>query len=231
MENIKNDKHNKVTINENLIINKTYYDYFHNQLTCPIDFNLILNPLMCSKCESSFCKDCIETWIKHNRSCPNKCTEFKIIPCSKAILKIHEGLKLKCNLGCDNEINLKNYIEHQASCKLKEVSCWVCNNNVNQESISIQYKNYLDEKLLLDKSKFVLKNYNLLLSNQKRYDEAINIINKTIEIDPMFETGYLYKGITYKKMGKYELALEFLLKSLQIDSFSTLAKFELLISM
>ena len=55
----------------NLLVNKEYFFENLSKLTCPIDNSLLIDPLMCSSCKTSFCKDCINSYFIEHNTCPN----------------------------------------------------------------------------------------------------------------------------------------------------------------
>ena len=99
----------KVALEEPVIINKNYYENLKEQLTCPICYCLLYNPLMCYSCEKVFCKRCIDTLASSNMCCPNRCPKNSgsIRPVNRYIKDNLDGLKLRCRYGC--EIPLLSY--------------------------------------------------------------------------------------------------------------------------
>jgi len=78
-------------------------------------------------------------------------------------------------------------------------------------------------KLLLDKygndKKYagIYNNYGYRLLNQKKYDEAIEIFKKQVELVPDRANSYDSLGDGYKKAGKLKLAIEQYKKALEIN--------------
>ena len=101
-------------VNEDTIIKTKEYESFQELLFCPICFNLMLEPVMCSVCQNHYCKSCIESWKKKNESCPNKCENsffMNIIEKNRAVNKF----KYKCIKGCGAEIPFNEINDHYSS--------------------------------------------------------------------------------------------------------------------
>jgi len=215
---MKLHKFKKIFIEEKQVKDRDFYDHFKSQLICVIDKSLPVDPLMCSGCEASFCSECITDWLKINSKCPNNCSKFEIKNCNRATKQIQEGIMIVCD--CGNESNLLDYPKHCISeCLLKEVNCWVCNSLVNRKLLIETEQSYKNNKNKLDLNKYIFKNYAFDLAKMGNYHEAINILNKSLEIDPEYETAYLYLGKIYLDLNEHLKGLKLLFKSLEIDSF------------
>ena len=60
-------------INEETVVKDGVYLIFKDDVICPICSNLIINPMMCMRCQNVYCKKCIEAWNKKDNKCPNRC--------------------------------------------------------------------------------------------------------------------------------------------------------------
>ena len=55
-------------------IKQNFTDSLKNELTCPICFNILKDPIMCTKCLKNFCENCVKEWEnKNNLYCPFQC--------------------------------------------------------------------------------------------------------------------------------------------------------------
>ena len=81
-------------VDENTIINKDFFSGVKSMVTCIICYNIIQEPVMCSKCENFFCTLC----IKRLGYCPLKCKNYKIKG-SLICKRLLSGLKIKCKCG------------------------------------------------------------------------------------------------------------------------------------
>ena len=120
-------KYNQILIyNPENIINKMNKD----DLICYICFYTLNNPISCSdKINShSFCKECIDTFLKENNKCPVCKLPFGY--------KINNNLKnelnnlpFKCqfkNEGCDEILFYSHYLDHINNCKYNHMQ-YECN--------------------------------------------------------------------------------------------------------
>ena len=97
-------------INDNSIVKNELYYELKDDIICPLCQCLMIEPMVCSKCQNTYCKKCIEDWKKKSNACPNRCTsEFnKVIEKKNYITK----MKFKCVKGCGEEIKFKDLEEH-----------------------------------------------------------------------------------------------------------------------
>ena len=110
-------------------------------IQCKICMNILNDPYDCLCCNQTFCKSCIENYIKTNNKCPF--SEFfdinnhknnqnkkinnidllnKIKPSSSNFAKIIQSLKFQCqnyDKGCNTELNVEEILEHEKLCKFK----------------------------------------------------------------------------------------------------------------
>jgi len=118
----------KIKPDESLIINTEYYTELKDQVHCPICFNLLCEPLMCSNCEHVYCGDCFKTWLKKNDYCPSLCPKKPdtVKEVCKLFSKVLNGIKLRCKYGC--EVQLLDYRTHTIKCESdnKPVVCFNC---------------------------------------------------------------------------------------------------------
>jgi len=122
------DKDNKLHINDDIVINKSYYDPMAKELICSICKGLLIDPVLCTECEHPFCSSCIGEWTKKNNQCIMKCKgTFKSKPIPRMIRNIMEKVLIKCNI-CNGEISLTDYPNHYKECveKTKQVNCPFC---------------------------------------------------------------------------------------------------------
>jgi hypothetical protein len=102
-------------------------------IECPIDNMIPLDSLavVCKKCETVYCKDCIDVWKRTNNICPMRCQPMELIPVEKTILASQlELIKIKCKYeqyGCIEKILIKDQKSHEKNCKYKQTECFKCN--------------------------------------------------------------------------------------------------------
>ena len=122
-------------INEKTIINDENYNKIKDSIICLICQNIIIEPLMCMICKNTFCKKCINQWIKRSPKCPIKCKNPNYQESTKKT-EILSKLKFKCNFcnniseynamknhfssGCEKFKNIKNSLEEKEKPKKEE---------------------------------------------------------------------------------------------------------------
>ena len=102
-------------INEETVVKDGVYLIFKDDVICPICSNLIINPMMCMRCQNVYCKKCIEAWNKKDNKCPNRCENpdyHKSLEKSNTLSK----LKFKCE-KCGEEILYNNVQKHMDNCE------------------------------------------------------------------------------------------------------------------
>ena len=100
-------------------------------LICPICFYVLKNPISCSsnKNAHSFCKECIEQYLKGSNKCPTCKLNFEY--------KINNGLNdalnklnFEClfkNEGCKEILSYSEYLNHINICKYDNNVQYECN--------------------------------------------------------------------------------------------------------
>ena len=161
------NKNNRAAPDESLIINTVYFEQLKDQLLCTICYGLLVEPKMCSVCESAFCSDCISTWMNKNGSCPLKCTypNFNIKEVHITKKKILDGLKIRCKYGC--EVPLLSYFTHITQCEInnKEVNCWNCSQKCKMLNLKVKSENdYLKTGYDMDQYNYTKKDYECKIS-------------------------------------------------------------------
>ena len=100
-------------------------------LICPICFNILKDPISCSsnKNAHSFCKECIDLYLKENNKCPT-CKlnfEYKI---NNELNDSLNKLSFECLFkkeGCKDILSYSEYLNHINNCKYDNNIEYVCN--------------------------------------------------------------------------------------------------------
>ena len=104
---------------------KLIFEYKNNKnvedLICPICLNILINPINCSdkKNSHSFCKKCINKYLKEKNKCPI-CKNFFEYKINKEINNLLYNLSFNClfkNEGCNYIISYVRYFKHINNCK------------------------------------------------------------------------------------------------------------------
>ena len=104
-------------INDKTVIKDEIFKQFENNISCSICLDIMIEPVMCMKCQAQCCKACQEDWLKKgNKGCTNRCTNTTF---NKSILA--QGLlsKLKFICGkCEQVFNYDDMEKHSLiNCK------------------------------------------------------------------------------------------------------------------
>ena len=88
-------------INDETIVEDEIYNLFKETVNCPLCLSILINPVICMKCQNVFCKKCADDWSKKDDKCPNRCVNPNY---QKSIGKndILSKLKFKCK-KCGNK--------------------------------------------------------------------------------------------------------------------------------
>ena len=117
----------KLIYNKDNVIEK---DNIEN-LICPICFYILKDPISCSnnKNSHSFCKECIDQYLKENNKCPicKQNFEYKI---SNELNDSLKKLSFECLFkkeGCKEILSYSEYINHINNCKYDNNIEYECN--------------------------------------------------------------------------------------------------------
>ena len=135
-------------INTNTIVEDEIYNLFKDSVICPICKNILINPVLCLKCQDSFCQKCIDDKSKNNEECLNKCSEPSF---QKSMGKNDILSKLKFNCQkCGGEYYYHEITKHNETCNSIKPSndntnCFTFSRNNGSKSKSHIYY-YLGKK-------------------------------------------------------------------------------------
>ena len=78
------------------IITACGFESQHEHFKCCICTKIVLDPKECEKCQTLFCKVCIEKWSKEKRYCPLQCPDAKYVKIHKFVNNILMELRFNC---------------------------------------------------------------------------------------------------------------------------------------
>ena len=101
-------------INNDTLIEDEIVKLFKSSVICTLCKSILVNPIMCMKCQNVYCKKCIDNWNEQNKNCPNKCDSPTYQNCVGKN-DILSKLKFNC-VGCGKEILYNDAEKHHESC-------------------------------------------------------------------------------------------------------------------
>lgn len=163
-------------LDPSLIVNQQLYGLISVVTKCIICEGILVNPMKCSNCDNTFCKNCIETWQIQSKSCPFQCAIPEYTP-SKYLQRILSKLTFFCEKECLEIIAYNDYEKHL------NFSCTNANLKETHQKALVKSKKLQIENEALFKlnSTLVDKIARLHLKSSKKDNE---IISKT-HLHPM----------------------------------------------
>jgi hypothetical protein len=101
-------------------------------IECPIDNMVPLEhfAVVCKKCETVYCKDCIEVWKKNSNICPMRCSPMQLIKVDLTIVGQQlQKIRIKCSnevFGCEAKLLTKDIKKHENECPYRQEECSSC---------------------------------------------------------------------------------------------------------
>jgi hypothetical protein len=142
---------------------KTNYENIHDFL-CSICLSIVTNPVLCSICESLFCKDCMDLYLQseENSNCVKCNSLFESIKIQKLTRNHLNSIVIKCpNEQCKVEKKYSNISDHVLLCEFTEldVFCKSCHTKVasNNSKLLDDHLNKCEEWLYTCECGYVCK--------------------------------------------------------------------------
>ena len=139
-------------IEENIITEqKQFYESIKDLIQCLICKEIMIKPVRCKNCQSSFCRNCLENWVYQKNSCPIRCHDLDF---QTDIVK--SNLLSKLNFTCPECYKVVNYEQMEmhilSKCDTVEVKVKINNKDLNSDKLfkkvnrtSINYKKSLEQ--------------------------------------------------------------------------------------
>ena len=140
---------------EEYVIKNDYYNSIKDEIICIICSRIKKNPVMCSKCQNSFCSNCIDDWKTKSLDCPLKCKNPDYTSC-----RIINNLLSKLNFKCKNK----------------------CNEIIPFDKLDIHYEFECEKIDLKEKNKTLIRKYNQVISKYDKLKKSfIYLLNLNLE--------------------------------------------------
>ena len=107
-------------INNDTIIKDDIYKSFKGLISCPLCNNILIEPVMCMKCQKSFCKKCINEMA--DIKCPNNCEQANFQNCISKN-EILTKLKFKCKY-CKSILSYDDALKHKNVCNVELIESY-----------------------------------------------------------------------------------------------------------
>ena len=106
-------------MNDDTIVKDEIHNAFKDSISCPLCLSILINPVMCIKCQNVYCKKCADDWSKKSEKCPNRCDNPDY---QKSILtkNILSKLSFKCK-KCGNSFLYENIEKHNKECNQDKI--------------------------------------------------------------------------------------------------------------
>ncbi|CAD8093887.1 unnamed protein product [Paramecium primaurelia] len=116
-----------------------FTNYNQDIFDCPICSCVARLPKDCSSCGSVFCGPCVDSWLKKQSECINRCPKgSQIQPIQKSLKKIYDDLEIKCSY-CTKPFKIADVDRHELNCKLPKCNNYdICGNNLTTNEFENQ---------------------------------------------------------------------------------------------
>jgi len=125
------------------VIQDEFFKSVREEVTCSICLDIKIDPLMCQKCQNSYCAKCIEDWQKNSYQCPFKCENPSYFP-ARIVKNLICKLNFKCKKGCNKIIPYEKLQSHYES------DCEKLNFKERYENLLIKFNELSLEKKQLE---------------------------------------------------------------------------------
>eukprot|EP00347_Sterkiella_histriomuscorum_P024278 403331685 len=110
--------------------NKEELKEFIEAVQCLICLGIVRDPAMeCSTCNRPFCKLCLDSWQRHNRTCPMRCERPQFQKIHRTIKNILTKFRFQCkfeSMGCLELPYYDKLSKHEQNCTYEIETCEKC---------------------------------------------------------------------------------------------------------
>ena len=93
------------------VIKDEYFNSIKDEVTCSICYDLKIDPVMCTKCQNSYCSKCITNWQRTSSKCPFHC-DSPNYTVARLVKNLLCKLNFKCKNGCNKIIPFEKLQTH-----------------------------------------------------------------------------------------------------------------------
>ncbi len=156
------------------IIKDDFFNSVKEEVTCSICLDIKIDPLMCTKCQNSYCSKCIKNWQSKSGLCPYQCESPKY-SIARVVKNLVSKLNFRCKNGCDKIINFEKIQAHN------EFECEKINFRDKYQKLLDKYNELLEQNKELEKNVEKIFHFNmesLILENKNElffiYDNLVH---------------------------------------------------------
>ncbi|CAF1452952.1 unnamed protein product, partial [Didymodactylos carnosus] len=198
---------------ERIVDVKQHEDY----LFCPICRNPLWKPVSCKTCEKSFCKRCIDEWLRSQNAVQKRCPSSNCLyiekRCSPLLNSLLSRVLARCqysNFGCQQIVLYDSLVKHEDECEYRAGKCRGCKKELLEKDVKLHEQNC--EQILIHCE---LCHCNIKQSTLKLH--FIECSKKQLK---------LVKNDLTRELKKNETELRQTITSMDNDNRTTLKKFE-----
>ena len=178
------------------VINDDFFNSVKDEVTCTICLDIKIDPLMCTKCQNSYCANCIKIWQKKSDKCPFKCDSPSFTK-ARIIKNLLSKLNFKCKNGCEQIIPYDKVLSHYDS------DCEKINFKERYEQLLVKYNELANEKKQLEENFDLLFDFDMNSEILETSNEVF-FIHRTLSkyYKQNFELELLYRATRDGDNGK-----------------------------
>ena len=135
-------------------IKDEYFNSIKDEVTCSICYDLKIDPIMCTKCQNSYCSKCITKWQNSSNKCPFQC-DSPNYTVARIVKNLMSKLNFKCKNGCNKIIPFEKIQIHN------EYECEKINSQDKYEKLLKKYNELLEEKNELENNVGKIFHFNM----------------------------------------------------------------------
>ena len=170
------------------LIEDDFFKSIKEEVICTICLDIKIEPIMCTKCQNSYCSKCIKNWEKKSSECPFKCPSPSYIT-ARVVKNLICKLNFRCKNGCDEIIPFEKFQAHN------EFECKKLNYKEKYENLLQKYNILLEEKKKLQENfdfLFKFKIDSMILENSNEIFFIHKILSNNYK--PGFRLQLLYRA-------------------------------------
>ncbi|CAD8170313.1 unnamed protein product [Paramecium octaurelia] len=116
-----------------------FVNYTQDTFDCPICSCVARLPKDCSACGSVFCGPCVDSWLKKQQECINRCPKTSVIQgIQKSLKRIYDDLEIRCQY-CQKPFKIAEIEKHENNCQIPKCSNYdICGNNLGTNEFEKQ---------------------------------------------------------------------------------------------